>query len=85
MEIPIGKIEIVLEGVTLEQTERLRGIIHTLFEQGLFNLRNGYGIMHFDNDGILRELEIHVKKWRNDKPAVLPLKLYDKAKIEIAT
>ena len=62
-----GTIQITLEGVTFEETERYRQMIHTLFQAGVFAIRNGKAILNFDSDGLLSEIEIQVKRWRRDK------------------
>ena len=63
-----GTITITLEGVSFQDTERYRKMIHTLFERGVFNIRNGKAILNFDNDGDLAEIEAQVKTFRRDKP-----------------
>ena len=82
MNEPIGKIEITLAGATLEQTEHCRKIIHTLFAQGVFNLRNGRAILHFDPNGSLAAIDTEVSKWRRDKPDIPIVKTYDSAVIK---
>ena len=62
-----GTIQITLEGVTFEETERYRQMIHLLFQAGTFAIRNGKAILNFDSDGLLSEIEIQVKRWRRDK------------------
>lgn len=78
-----GKIEIILGGASLEDTERLRLMIHTMFQQGVFNIRNGYAMIHFDHEGLMREIEVHMKKWRNDKPVIPLQNIFDSVKIEV--
>ena len=62
-----GVITIKLEGVTFEQTERCRLMIHKLFELGFFNVKNGSFTVHFDHEGTMGSTE-KTYKWRNDKP-----------------
>lgn len=81
MTIPKGTIVITLEDVSFEETERYRQMIHTLFESGVFNIRNGKAILNFDHLGLLAEIELQVKKWRRDKE-VLPTKPLEQFKIE---
>lgn len=66
----IGLIEIKLEGATLEQTERYRQLITTLIASGALDTKNGSTTLHFDFEGTLQEVEVHVKKWR--KPRDVP-------------
>ena len=77
-----GNINITLEGVSFEETERCRAIIHALFTAGVFSVRNGKAILNFDHLGLLAEVELQVKKWRRDKPQ-LPQSAMESAKIEI--
>ena len=58
-----GLITIKLDGITFEQTERCRLMIHKMFEADVFNVRNGKAILSFDNDGILADIEISMKTW----------------------
>lgn len=62
-----GIITIKLEGVTFEETERCRRIIHKLFELGFFNVKNGSFLVNFDSQGEIGATE-KIFKWRNDKP-----------------
>ena len=77
-----GIITITLEGASLEETERYRAMIHTLFESGVFNIRNGKAILNFDNLGLLAEVELQIKRWRRDKP-LLEVKALEQFKIEM--
>ena len=73
-----GVITIKLEGITFEQTERCRMMIHKLFEAGVFNIRNGKAILNFDNDAILADIEVSMKTWSRKhenqaQPKLVPL------------
>jgi len=59
-----SKIFIELDGATFEQTERCRRIIHTLFEQGLFNIKRGEAVLNFDDMGELGSITMKLLKWR---------------------
>lgn len=78
-----GSIIITLEGVTLEETERCRKIIHTLFEQGVFNLRRGDVVLSFDERGELGSIRLDYVRWRRDKPAPA-VKLLEQYLVEMA-
>ena len=69
MDIPIKvpKIEINLMDFSFEEAERARIIIHQLFEQGLFSLKNGKAILNFDQYGIMQQIEYNYVKWRKGK------------------
>jgi len=62
-----GKIEILLEGVSFEETKRLREVIHTLLANGSFNVKNGRVIMHYDNDSNLMKVDHEFVKYYRKK------------------
>ena len=82
MEIPQGLITIKLDGASPEGTERCRQIIHEMFVQGVFLIRNGSVTMHFDHEGTLQEIKYDIIKWRRNKPALPLAKHYERVKIE---
>ena len=65
-----GTIVITLEGMTFQETERCRQIIHVLFEKGVFNIRNGKAILNFDDMGLLAEIESQIKLWKRGKETI---------------
>ena len=65
-----GIITIKLEGVEFKDTERCRKIIHTLFELGFFNIKNGSFTANFDSEGQLSAAN-KTYTWRNAKPLLL--------------
>jgi len=78
-----GIIHIVMEDISLEDTERLRQSIHTLLETGTLNIRNAQVTLHFNAESVLDAIEMKLKRWQRNKP---PLNLQDimkYAKIEI--
>lgn len=79
-----GEIKIKLEGASWEETERCRAMIHLLFQQGVFNVRNGKVILNFDHNGLLSVIEKDVIAWRRDKESYPHLsKVLDNAIIEV--
>lgn len=60
-----GTIVITLEGVSFEETERCRLIIHQLFEEGFFNLTSGSFTANFDEQGIMATTEKRIVRRRN--------------------
>lgn len=60
----IGLIEIKLENVSENDTIRFRESIHTLIGQGVLNIRNGKAVLHFDSDGVLKQIEVDFIKWK---------------------
>ena len=76
-----GTIVITLEGISFEETERYRQMVHILFQSGVFGIRNGKAILNFDHEGMLAEIELQVKRWRRDKP-MSETKVLEQFKIE---
>lgn len=66
----IGTITLKLDGASLTETERCREIIHTLFAQGLFGIRNGHATLSFDHEGTLQEVRHEYIKWRKGRAAL---------------
>ena len=66
MKLNTGEIVIKIEGISLEETERCRKIIHKLFELGFFNIKHGSFTAHF-HEGKLSASDRNIK-WREDKP-----------------
>lgn len=62
-----GTITITLEGVTFEETERCRRILHLLITEGLFNINNGTMNLHFNREGSLQGVDIFRRKWRRNE------------------
>lgn len=63
----MSTITITLTGTTDEQTKRIARILGILFDQQLFNIRNGRAVLHFDVDGVLRVIDWETTKWRKEK------------------
>ena len=80
----ISTIQIQIENIGALELERCRQILHTLFEQGAMNVRNGKVTLNFDSDGTLRQLDFNVTKWRSDKERLKTLQIYEEAKILLA-
>ena len=60
-----GTIQITLEGVSLEDTERCRIMIHQLFEEGFFNIKSGSFTANFDEIGTMSTTETRLIRRRN--------------------
>ena len=63
----IGKFEFVIENVTHAETERVRSIIATMLESGVFNIKHGYANIYFSPDGALQSIEVHLYKYKKKK------------------
>lgn len=61
-----GHIVIELEGITFEETQRYREIIHLLIGSGALNIRNGKTILHWDQNA-LQGIETDVHLWKRGK------------------
>ena len=64
-----GEIYFKLEGITHEATLKFHDIIRTLFEQGVFSLRNGKAILDFNENGILVGIKMEIYKWKKGAPS----------------
>lgn len=60
----LGKIEILLENVSQEETVRVKKIIDTLFLNDSFNIRNGWVKLSFDKEKNLSSIEKNTIAWR---------------------
>ena len=67
MNIDVGKIEIILENVNKEETIRIQNVINTLFANDIFNIRNGWAKINFDNDKNLSSIERNQMVWRHNR------------------
>ena len=66
MNIEIGKIEVILENVSEQETIRIKKIIDTLFLNDAFNIRNGWVKLSFDKDRKLCSIEKNTIAWRGE-------------------
>lgn len=77
-----GTIILTLEGVSLEETERCRKIIHALFEEGFFNVKSGSFTANFDELGEMLTIEKRLIRRRN-KPIIGASEAMTQYKIEV--
>ena len=70
----MSEIVITLQGAGEEQTNRIKRILEILFDQNIFDFRNGKIVLHFDHQGTLRVIDWEKTKWRKEK-ITLPLLL----------
>lgn len=60
-----GLIKIEIENITQEQTLQAQEIFHALLATGgLFGVRGGKTIIHFDKDGQFQGIELDYWPWR---------------------
>lgn len=80
----MSQVTITLEGCSQDQTNRIRRILEILFDQKLFDIRNGRAVLHFDQDGVLRVMDWETTKWRKEK-FTLPvfINAFDSVKVEM--
>ena len=67
-----------------KEAERAKEIIRKIFDDGVFNIRNGKAILNFDSDGALQTIEFQVTKWRRNKESLKTLHLYEEVDVEIS-
>ena len=67
-----GTVTLNFENVTQEELRRFHELIQELFLEGIFTMRSGKVILHFDINGVLQRIDWDLIKWRRDK-APLPL------------
>ena len=77
-----GTIVITLDGISLEDIERCRLMIHQLLEEGFFNIKSGSFTANFDEQGLMATTETRLVRRRN-KPIIFERKLLEQFKIEI--
>jgi len=77
-----GTIFINLQGVTFEETERCRSMIHRLFEEGFFAIKNGSFTANFDENGNMATIELRFI--RRGKRPIEPMKILEQFKVEMS-
>lgn len=82
-DIAEGKLVIRVQNTTAKEMARLYHILQTFFDQGVFNTRNGNLTLHFDERGELRGGDISVHKWKEGKPVITRVAMFDSATVEI--
>ena len=64
IQINKGIISIKLDGLEPVAIERYRASIHQLMIRGVFEIKNGKVILHFDSNKELRQIDVHFTPWR---------------------
>ena len=59
IEMPVGDLQ------SLIKLKKHYPDIESMIESGVFDFKNGQALIHRDNDGNLRKIEINVIKFRN--------------------
>ncbi len=83
VDIPEGKITVTVKNTNAKELMRLSNTIHTLFEQGVFNARNGNITLSFNAQGFLGGISVQASKWAAGKPIITRVALFDEAIVEI--
>lgn len=83
VDLPEAKISITLTNTNVRELSRLYTIIQTMFNQGVFNTRNGSRKLHFNDEGELRGIDIEASTWRDGKQVVTRVAVFDNAVVEI--
>ena len=63
----MSQILVRLDGADAHQTRRIQRILEILFDQNFFGYSNGKIICHFDEQGVMRQMEWGKVKWRKEK------------------
>ena len=58
IQIHQGQITIQLEGLDIKIVERYRATIHELLTKGVFDIKNGKVMLHFDKEGNLGQVDL---------------------------
>lgn len=83
VDVKEGSISIKVHNTTVDELQRLYAIIGIMFDQGMFNIRNGSASMSFDDRGILKSIDIQASKWRMGKEVITRVAQFEKASVEI--
>ena len=77
-------ITFTLEGVSVEEAERLRKIVGVLLLSGALSIRRGSAEIYFDHMGTLQLIETHVQRWRRERDSTGTLaSTLDSGKIDV--
>jgi len=68
----LGKITLLVPVEDEWELEKMRHMIRRLYSEGVFLMRAGKAVLHFDPRGILSEIGLEAVKWKVDRPS-LPL------------
>lgn len=64
----MAKIELYIDGITEEETNRYMEIFQALMKSGgLTGVRGGKTILHFDAEGVFQAVELDYYPWRKRK------------------
>lgn len=82
-DISNATISVTITNTNAKELSRLYSIIQTMFDQGVFNTRNGSRKLHFNDMGELRGIDIEASTWRDGKNVISRVALFDSAIVEI--
>lgn len=82
-DVEEGTIVVKVKNTTENELDRIYKALSMLFEQGVFNTRNGQFTLHFDQDGKLRGGDISVAKWRDGKEIITRVAMYESVSVEL--
>lgn len=83
VDIAQGHIGIKVHNTNVRELSRLLHSIQTMFTQGVFNVRNGKIVLHFNDTGELRGIDIDASKWRDGKEVISRVSMFTKVNVEI--
>jgi len=63
----IGKIELKIEGVTKEETDKIQEVLTILISSGAMRLKNGSAGLYFDADGTFQGVKLEYWPFKRKK------------------
>lgn len=83
VDIPEGKVTVTIKNTNAQEMIRLCNAIHLMFEQGVFNTRNGNITLSFNDKGYLGGIGVQASKWSAGKPVIHRVAMFEEAIVEI--
>lgn len=83
VDIPQGKMTITVKNTNAKEMLRLCNVIHSLFEFGVFNTRNGNIKLSFNDQGYIGQIFVEASKMVMGKPVITRVAMFDEAIVEI--
>lgn len=78
-DTPRAILNVILKNTTKKEVQRIFAILHTLFDQGVFNMRRGSVSLNFNEDGKINSIHIEATKWHGGRPNPTRVAMYEKA------
>lgn len=78
-----GTITVSLINTTSQELDRVFKALHTMFNQGVFNVKNGQVILGFDHLGLLDNIRLDAMKWKYGRTNVGRVAMYERAIVTV--